>query len=130
MKKKNSKTPRKADKKNKTIEKNDGELFNFRRYKKVEGGKKKKARHVKLIVDKTENEFGFMGLTESSKTGHHNNLPLTKNPKRNDNRKAYLRKEVRYDVTENFEEVLKDYHLTKKDKQAIIDFIKKRKKKK
>ena len=46
-------------------------LFKFRRYKKVEGGKKKKAKHPKLIGDETNDEFGFMGLTESSKRWRH-----------------------------------------------------------
>ena len=54
-------------------------LFKFRRYKKVEGGKSKKARHPKLIVEQEENTVGFMGLTESEKRGHHKNIELDKN---------------------------------------------------
>ena len=40
-------------------------LFSFRKYKKVEGGKIKKGKHPKLIVDESKTQFGFMGLTES-----------------------------------------------------------------
>ena len=54
----------------------------FRRYKIEEGGKKKQAKHPKLIVKKDNDRFAFMGLTESPKRGHHNNLPLIKNPEK------------------------------------------------
>lgn len=86
-----------------------GGLFKFRRYKKVEGGKGKKARHPKLIVEQEKDMVGFMGLTEEPKSGHHNNIPLTKNPKKRDKRKAYLRKELRRDKLDNFGEILEDY---------------------
>ena len=55
-------------------------LFKFRRYKKEEGGKVKRAKHPKLIVDEKKDNYGFMGLTESQKRGHHRNLELKKNP--------------------------------------------------
>lgn len=111
------------------VAKNEVKLFEFRRYKKVEGGKNNKARHPKLIVEKKKDELGFMGLTEAEKSGHHKNIELTKNPKKGDSRPAYVRKEVRYDSRENFSEVLKNYNLTKEDKKTIIEYLEKRKEK-
>lgn len=103
-------------------------LFKFRRYKKKEGGKKVK--HPKLIVEENETEYGFMGFTEDSKSGHHKNIKLTTNPKKGDTRPAYIRKELRYDITDNFYDVLENYNLSEKDKQAIIEYLNKHKKKK
>ena len=106
-------------------------LYEFRRYKKVEGGKVKSAKHPKLIVDESKNEFGFMGLTESKKRGHHNNIELTKNPEKGNNEKAYIRKELRYDDKNNFSKPLADYRLSDKDKpkiQVIVDKYKQKKK--
>lgn len=103
-------------------------LFKFRRYKKKEG--KKKVKHPKLIVEENETEYGFMGFTEEPKSGHRKNIELTQNPKKGDTRPAYIRKELRYDITENFSEVLENYNLSEEDKKAIIEYLNKRKKKK
>lgn len=105
-------------------------LFRFRRYRKKEGGKLKKAKHPKLIVDENSFQYGFMGLTESSKRGHHKNMPLFDNPKKGDSRKAYLRDELRYDDKKYFSEVLSNYNLSKKDIQFIKKYLEKHKKKK
>lgn len=102
-------------------------LYNFRRYKKKEGNSNK--RHPKLIVDETYNNYGFMGLTEKDKKGkHHNNIPI-ENPKKGDIRPAYLRKKIRYDIKNNFGEVLKDYNLSNEDRKRIEDYVNKRIKK-
>lgn len=110
--------------------KKNNDLFKFRRYKKEEGGKVKKAKHPKLIVESNSDEFGFMGLTESSKRGHHKNIELTKNPQKGKKGKSYLRDEIRYDKKRNFGDVLKDYNLTEEDKQNILKYLERRKKKK
>ncbi len=81
-----------------------------------------------MIVDDVGNDFGFMGLTEAQKKGHHRNIPLSQNPKKNDKRPAYLRKEVRYDNKNNFGAILDNYNLSKKDKKYIIDYVNKHKK--
>lgn len=104
-------------------------LFKFRRYKKKEGGKKA-SRHPKLVVDETQTNYGFMGLTKDSKRGHHNNLELKQNPQKGNKNKAYLRDELRYDDKDNFGEILQNYNLSSEDKKAIIELLKKRKKKK
>lgn len=100
-------------------------LFKFRRYKKIEGGSKKKARHPKLIVSQKGEEYGFMGLTESPKRGHHSNIELEKNPQKGNSDKAYLRKEIRYAARSNFGEILNDYNLSERDKKKVIAYIKK-----
>ncbi len=105
-------------------------LFNFRKYKKIEGGITKRAKHPKLIVDENKTQFGFMGLTESKKRGHHSNIDLDENPQKNNNSKAYIRKELRYDEKVNFSSVLNNYNLSSEDKKKIIAYLKKIKKKK
>lgn len=104
--------------------------FHFRRYKKTEGGKTKKGKHPKLIIDECGNNYGFIGLTESKKRGHHNNIELQSNPQKGNKNKAYLRREVRYDDKRNFSEKLSDYNLSKADEAAVIAFLENRKKKK
>lgn len=106
----------------------DNELFTFRRYKKQEGKQSNKARHPKLIVDKNNTEYGFMGLTSSPKRGYHSNIKLEKNPKKNDIRQAYIRKEIRYDSKNKFGQILNEYNLSNKDKKFIIDYVNKHKK--
>ena len=101
-------------------------MFEFRRYKKKEG--KKQVRHPKLIVDEDKTNYGYMGLTENKKNGHHSNIPLERNPKKNDSRPAYLRKDIRYDSKTRFGKILDDYNLSQKDKQYIIDYVEKHKK--
>ena len=107
-----------------------GGLFKFRRYKKVEGGKSKKARHPKLIVEQEENTVGFMGLTESEKRGHHKNIELDKNPEQGNTNKAYIRKEVRYADLGEFGEILQNYNLSESDKAKVIKYLEKLKNKK
>ena len=105
-------------------------LFKFRRYKKEEGGAKKKARHPKLIVTQEKQDVGFMGLTKSKKRGHHKNIELDVNPKKGEIKKAYLRKEIRHDDIGNFGEILKDYKLSESDKKKVIAYIESLNKKK
>lgn len=103
--------------------------FVFRRYKKKEGGSKK-SRHPKLIVDENESKYGFMGLTKDSHSGHHANIPLKKNPQKNNKNQAYLRKELRYDDKTNFEkDILSDYTLSAEDKKTVLKYFEKYKKK-
>lgn len=105
------------------------QLFVFRRYKKKEGGSKK-SRHPKLIVEESNTEYGFMGLTKDSHTGHHANIPLKKNPQKNNKNQSYIRKELRYDKKDSFEkEILSDYKLSAEDKKIVLDYYKKHKKK-
>ena len=105
-------------------------LFRFRKYKKVEGSKHKRAKHPKLIVEEDDNNFRFMGLTEAPKRGNHKYIPLSTNPKKGDKRQAYLRDELRCDSKNKFEEILNDYSLSEKDLIKIIKFLEKYKKKK
>lgn len=111
-------------------ERKKSNLFTFQKYKKEEGGKTKRAKHPKLIVEEEGKVFGYMGLTESEKQGHHKNIPLSKNPKKGDTRPAYIRKELRYDTSDNFYGILEDYNLTSKDKKAILAWLNKKKNKK
>lgn len=109
---------------------NNSGLFYFRRYKKIEGGEIKKGKHPKLIVDEKYDKYGFMGLTKSHKRGNHKNIELTQNPLKGKSDKAYIRDELRYDNKKNFEEILTDYNLTKQDKEKILKYLERHKKKK
>ena len=71
-----------------------------------------------------------MGLTESKKSGHRKNIPLSRNPKKNGTRSAYIRRELRWDEKSNFEEILKDYNISNKDLNNIPEFLEQYKKKK
>lgn len=103
-------------------------MFTFRKYKKIEGGKKKRAKHPKLIVDENGNQYGFMGLTESSKRGNHKNIEI-RNPEKNKGGKSYIRNELRYDDKKYFSLPLKNYKLHKEDYDIIIEKLNKHKKK-
>ncbi len=104
-------------------------MFTFRRYNKIEDGKRKRAKHPKLIVDKKGNEYGFMGLTESPKRGNHKNIEI-RNPQKNKRGKSYIRSELRYDDKKYFSRPLQDYKLHKEDYDVIIDKVNKHKKNK
>ncbi len=93
--------------------------YHFRRYKKTEGGKIKKAKHPKLIVGEDRSTYEYMGLTESPKRGHHNNIPLSKNPQKGKTHSSYLRHELRSDERKNFSEPLKDYNLSSEDRKTV-----------
>ena len=104
----------------------------FRRYKFKEGGQKKKAKHPKLIVEKENDQYGFMGLTKSEKRGNHKNFPLSKNPQKGRDFPAYIRGELRYDSTEHFGDILANYKLSKEDERKVLEYaamLKQKKKK-
>ena len=104
-------------------------MFTFRKYKRTEGGKKKKAKHPKLIVDKKGSQVGFMGLTESDKRGHHRNIQI-KNPQKGKTGCSYIRNELRYDDSKYFGKPLPDYKLHDSDHDKIINAVNKHKNKK
>lgn len=89
----------------------------------------KRAKHPKLIVDDINNKYGFMGLTESEKRGHHKNIPLKKNPQKGKKEKSYLRDELRYDDKKYFGEILSDYNLSDEDIQTVMKYLERKKKK-
>ena len=101
-------------------------LYYFRRYKKFEGDKS--VRHPKLIVDEKNDEYGYMGLTSSKKSGGHYNIPLKINPQKNAKNKSYLRKNIDYDKKNKFGEILNKYNLSEEDKKYIIDYVNRHKK--
>ena len=103
-------------------------IFVFRKYKRKQG--KKNVRHPKLIVESKKDEYGFMGLTSSNKTGHHKNYKLIKNPQKNNNKTSYLRKSIEYDKKKMFSDILDEYNLSKEDKKYVINYVNKHKKKK
>lgn len=108
--------------------KKEKEIFTFHRYKQIQG--QKEERHPKLIVDYYNGKYGHMGLTKSPKKGkHHRNIPLTQNPQKLNNTPAYLRKKIEYDTEDKFyNERLKNYSLSNKDKKYIQNYVNRHKK--
>ena len=102
--------------------------FRFLKYK--EGPKGKKKKHPKLILEREKSNYHYMGMTESAKRGRHANIPLSKNPKQNDNRPAYIRREYLIRPASDFEEIRKDYKLDPLDKLLVLTEAKKLKTKK
>ena len=102
--------------------------FRFLKYK--EGPSSKKHKHPKLILEKENDTYHYMGMTESDKRGHHKNIELTKNPKHGDTRPAYIRREYLIRPTEDFHGIRKDYSLASIDKVRILSEAKKLKPKK
>ena len=102
--------------------------FRFLKYK--EGPSNNKKRHPKLILERENDTYHYMGMTESAKRGRHANIKLSKNPKRGDSRPAYIRKEYLIRPTEDFYEVRKDYKLSSKDLPLVLSEAEKLKKKK
>ena len=102
-------------------------MFVFRKYKKGQG--KKNVKHPKLIVDSIKNEYGFMGLTTSSKKGRgHNNIILKKNPQKGNTNNSYLRRKIEYDDKTLFEEILHNYELSEEDICFLVQYVEKHKK--
>lgn len=94
-------------------------------YKEAEGPESKKVRHPKLIVSEEDDNFDFLGLTESPKRGHHANFPLMENPAKGQRDKpAYLREELRTAPKSRFGEPLADYSLSDSDKPRVSAFEK------
>ena len=101
-------------------------LFKFRRYKIYEGPPNNRQQHPKLIIEETEAEYGFMGLTKHGKKGKSNNIPIA-NPQAGDTRNAYIRKEVRHDIKENFiEGILDNYELSRADIKKVKKYLRRR----
>lgn len=106
--------------------KRSAEIPHFRRYNNEEGPSGRKSRHPKLIISEKQNDYEFLGLTESKKRGHHNNFPLLENPKKGEKEMpAYLREEVRQAPKNRFGEPLKNYSLSEVDKPRVSAFIEK-----
>ena len=104
--------------------------YHFRRFKKKEGAKHNASKHPKLIVDEKSDQYGYMGLTKSRKRGHHNNIPLKKNPQKGNTVQSYIRNELRYDLKSAFEDVLPDYRLSREDADMITKHLLEKRKKK
>jgi len=102
----------------------------FRKLNIYEGPEGNKQKHPKLIMDKEDDKYVYMGLTESPKRGHHSNIPLKNNPRKGDSRPAYVRKEVLIRSINDFDEILKNYSLSYEDRLNIIKEFEKIKKKK
>ena len=102
--------------------------FRFLKYK--EGPKNNRHRHPKIILEKENDTYHYMGMTESPKRGRHKNIPLLQNPKRGDSRPAYVRKEYLIRSTEDFFGILYDYKLSDADKASILAHAAKLKQKK
>lgn len=87
---------------------------------------KKNKKHPSLVVGETKNEYANFGLTHSKMRGHHKNLELKKNPKKDDKKTAYLRDDLQLNKKSDMKEKLNNYKLSSKDKTQVEILIKKK----
>ena len=102
----------------------------FRLLKYKEGPMHNKRRHPKIILEKENDTYYYMGMTESAKRGKHANILLLRNPKRGDARPAYVRKEYLKRPIEDFYGILRNYRLSDEDKACVLEHAEKLKQKK
>ena len=90
---------------------------------------KRNGAHPSLVVGESKGMFANLGLTHSSKRGHHKNIELSKNPKKGSLEKSFLRTDLQLHSKEQMKEKLPDFKLSSKDVpkvQAVINKHKKR----
>ena len=80
--------------------------------------------HPTYVYGESGNEYKYLGITHSSKSGHKKNYELSKNPNPNDTRKAYVRKQAQKDKKSLFESPLKGWSFSSKDKQNLKKYMK------
>lgn len=100
--------------------------WHFRNNKKRKIAKKNSGSHPSLVVGETDDGTAYVniGLTKSSKRGHHKNIKIH-NPQ-NWNEESYLRDDIRIDSKEYLSEILKDYKLCPEDINKIWSIINKK----
>ena len=86
----------------------------------------KSGMHPSIVVGEKGNKFANFGMTHSSKRGHHKNLLLSRNPNRYDKKPSYVRDDLRYDDMDYLKEILNYRKLPKKDINAIMKIINKK----
>ncbi len=100
--------------------------WHFRNNAKRKMGNKNKGRHPALIIGESDDGKSYVniGLTNSSKRGHHKNTPIH-NPQ-DWNKTSFLRDDISIDSKDYLSEVLKDYNLCPDDIDKIWEIIKKK----
>lgn len=98
--------------------------FRLNAKRKIAG--KNKGKHPALVVGETDDGSSFVniGLTKSSKRGHHKNVKIH-NPQ-NWEESSYLRDDIRVDSKEYLSKILEDYRLCPDDIDKIWTIIKKK----
>lgn len=123
-------------KKRQTIDKSKTEWYPQNKWKIKENTARKiggtgKGSHPSIEVGKNGRERANIGLTTSKKRGNHSNIELSRNPNPKDNRKSYLRDDLRYDDKKHLEKVMSGFRkLPKSDQEKVLAIIKKQQSKK
>ena len=84
----------------------------------------KKTGHPAYIFEQERHHFHFLGITHSSETSVKNgkktkNIPLINNPNPKDKKQAFVRPNKEKDHVNKFTKPLKDWKLSRKDKETI-----------
>ena len=89
---------------------------------------KNKGKHPSLVFGETKDgtKYVNIGLTSSSKRGHHKNIEIS-NPQ-NWKEKSYLRDDIKEDPKTKMQKILHDYNLNPKDTNKVLKLIDKYKK--
>ena len=103
------------------------EDWDFRNNKVRKKRDEEKGEHHSLVVGKNGKKLANIGTAHQEKRGHHKNIPLSRNPNPKDKQKAFLRDDLQYHDEKQLKEVLKGFRkLTKKDQEAVMKIINKK----
>ena len=80
--------------------------------------------HPTYVYGESGNEYKYLGITHSSKSGHKKNYELLNNPNPNDTRKAYVRKQAQKDKKHFFGKLLQSGSFSEKDSKNIKKYMK------
>lgn len=100
--------------------KKDDKIYKFYYNRKLIGNEKKP--HPRFIVDEYSDEYINMVLSHGDKNNTNNNknyISLEKNPNPHDSRKAYMKKQLRYDKKTTFYKKAKGYKMSDEDIEKV-----------
>ena len=80
--------------------------------------------HPTYVYGESGNEYKYIGITHSAKSGHKKNYELSKNPHPKDTRKAYVRKQSQKDKKSLFGQLLEGWKFDKKDYKNVKKYMK------
>ena len=86
--------------------------------------KKKHEDHPQVIVDSNRTMFTSLEVTHSKGRKKHWNVPLNDNPNPDDEKQSYFVKKFIEDFKFNYSKAWKNYKLSDKDIEQIIEFLK------
>ena len=84
--------------------------------------------HPNYIFEEAGKRYKALGITHEEETFNKKNMPLKKNPQKNNTSKAYIRNGIISESKKSFGRKLKDYEFSKEDKANVKSKIRNYKK--